>query len=53
MHFAAQNAGLDSRADGNALIRVDALEGFFADEVLNRFLNSRDTGGTADQQHLV
>ena len=30
LHVAAQHAALDGRADGHALIRVDALEGLFA-----------------------
>ncbi len=30
LDFAAQNAGLNGRADGNALIGVDALEGLLA-----------------------
>ena len=53
LNFAAENACLKCGADCNAFVRVDALERLFADELLNRFLNSRNSGGTADHENLV
>ena len=51
-HVAGEHACLDGRADGNALIRVYALERFFADEALHGVLHRGDTGRTADQQYF-
>ena len=51
LDLAAENACLNSRADGYALIGVDALEGLLADEVLDSLLDCGDTGRTADEQH--
>ena len=53
LDFAAQHAGLDGGTDGHALVRVDALEGVLADEVLHGLLHGGDTGRTAHQQHLA
>ena len=39
LDFAAQHAGLDGGTDGHALVRVDALEGVLADEVLHGLLH--------------
>ena len=52
LDLAAEYAALDGRADGNAFVRVNALEAFLAGDALHRFLNSRDTGRAADQQDL-
>ena len=41
LDLAAQHAGLHRRADGDALVGVDALERLLADEVLHRLLNRR------------
>ena len=43
-HFAGEYAALDGCAYGYYLIRVDALVGHFAEELLNRLLDSGDTG---------
>ena len=53
LYFAGENAALNCSADGYALIRVDALEGLFAGDVLNCFLNSGDTGRTADEKDFI
>ena len=53
LDLAAQNAALDSRANCNALIRVQVLGRLFAGNPGNRFLNRNNTGGTANQQDLV
>ena len=51
--FAAEHTALNGRADCDTLIGVDALEGFFAHNLLDRFLNCRHTAGTAYQEDLV
>ena len=51
--LAAEHTGLHGRADGYALVGVDAFERLLADEIFHRFLNRRDTRRTADQQDLV
>ena len=53
LHVTGKNCRLDSRTDRNALVRVDALERLFAEVILNRFLNGRDTCGTTDQKDLL
>ena len=53
LDVAAEHAALDGRADGHALVGVDALEAVLAGELLDRFLHGGDTAGTADQQDLV
>ena len=52
-HVAAEHAGLNGRADGHALIRVDALVGLLAGDALHGFLHGGDTGGTAHEDDLV
>src|SRR5690606_18786869 len=53
LHLAGEHGGLDGRADGHALIGVDPLVGFLADEVLDGLLDRRDAGRAADEDHLV
>ena len=53
LDLAAQYACLDGGADGDALIGVDALEGFLAGDVFDSILHSRGTGGAAHQNDLV
>ena len=44
---------LDGRANGDAFVRVDALEALVSGELLDGVLDSRDTGGAADEQYLA
>ena len=53
LDLAAENAALNGRADSDALIRVDALEGIFAGNLLDHLLHSGNTGRTADENDLV
>ena len=53
LDVAAENTALKGCAHGDTFIGVDALEGLFADVLLDRFLDSRDTGRTADHEDLV
>jgi len=53
LHLTAKHARLERRADGNALIGVDALKGLFAHKLLDGFLHRRDAGGSAHHQNLV
>ena len=43
LYVAAENTALDSGADSNALIGVDALEGILAHELLDGFLHRGDS----------
>ena len=52
LDVAAENAALNGRADSDALIGVDALEAFLADQGLDHLLNCGDTAGATDQQDL-
>ena len=47
-----QLAALDRGADGNALIRVQGLAGFFSGQLFYLFLSGDHTGGSAYQQNL-
>ena len=51
--IAADDCTLYSSTCCNAFIRVDALVRLFAQFSADRFLNSRNTCGTADQQYLI
>ena len=53
LHLAAQHAALDGSANGHALVRVDALEGLLAGDLLHQLLHGGHTGGAAHQDHLV
>ena len=53
LDVAAENTALKGCAHGDTFIGVDALEGLFADVLLDRFLDGRDTGRTADHEDLV
>ena len=50
---ACQNTALQACAHGDALIRIDALEGLFSDKRLDRLLDGGDTAGAAHHQHLA
>ncbi len=52
-NVAAENAALNCRADCNTFVGVDALEGLFACECLNCFLNGGDSSRTADHKDFV
>ena len=52
LDIALQHARLDGRADGDDLIRVDALVGLLAEELLHDFLDLRHAGHAADQAPL-
>ena len=51
--LAAQNAALDGRAHGHHLVRVHALVGLLAEELLHHLLHLGDAGGAAHQDHFV
>ena len=53
LDFTAEDTALNSRTDCDTFIRVQVLGGFHASCVLDSFLNSNDSGRTADQQDLV
>ena len=53
LDVAAEHAGLNGRADGHALIRVDALVGLLAGDALHGFLHGGNTGGAAHEDDLV
>ncbi len=49
-----EHTGLQGRADGDDLVRVDALVGVLtAGELLDELGDGRHTGGAADQDHVV
>ena len=49
LEFAGQNTGLDCRANGNDLVRIDALVRVFAGQGPYHLLHCRNPGRTADQ----
>ena len=53
LNIACEHAALDGCADCNDLIRIDALVGLLAEEVLHQLLNLGDTGGAANEQDFV
>ncbi len=53
VEFAGEDAALDGGADRDDLVRVHALVGLLAEEVLHELLHVRDTGGTAHEEDLV
>jgi hypothetical protein len=53
LHVALEHARLDRGADGDHLVRVDALVGLLAEELLHDLLDLRHAGHAADQHHLV
>ena len=53
LHVAGEHAALNGSANGHALVGVDALEAFLAGDGLNGILHGGDTGGAANQQHLL
>src|SRR3990172_6472821 len=52
-HVALEDAGLDRRAHGHDLVRVDALVGLAAEELLDRLDDHGHAGLAADQDHLT
>ena len=53
LDVALEHAGLDRGADGDDLVRVDALVGLLAEELLHDFLDLRHAGHAADEDDLV
>ena len=53
LDVALEHAGLDRRADGDDLVRVDALVGLLAEELLHHLLDLRHAGHAADENDLV
>ena len=53
LHAAGQNARLQARAHGNALVGVDALERQRACHRLHQILHRRDAARTADHENLA
>ena len=51
--IADEDTGLDSCADSDTFIGVDAFARFFAEDGFDGILDSRDTAGTADEDDLV
>ena len=52
-HVALQHAGLNGGADGDHLVRVDALVRLLAEQLLHDFLYLRHAGHAADQNHFA
>ena len=52
-NFAGQYACLNSCAQSNDFIWVNAFMRFFADQLLDRFLYGRNTSGAANENNLV
>ena len=48
-----QNASLNSRADGDNFIRIDAFVRLLAEELFDDFLNFRHTRHAANQHHFA
>ena len=53
LHFSAQHAALNGRADGYHFVRIHALVGFLAKQGADDLLHFRNSGGTAHQHHFV
>ncbi len=53
LDVALQDAGLDRGADGDDLVRVDALVRLLAEELLHHVMDLRHAGHAADQDNLV
>ena len=51
--FAREDAALNRRADRDDFVGINAFVRFFVEDLLDRFLNFRDTGGTADEDDFV
>ena len=52
LHVAGEDAALQRRADGHALVGVDALEALLAGELLHLVLHGGDPAGAAHHQDL-
>ena len=53
LDLAGEHAALDGGADGDDLVRVDALVGLLADELLDALLHGGDAGHAADEDDVV
>ena len=53
LHVAGEHAALQGCTHSHALVGVDALEAFFAGELLDHVLHGGDTAGAAHHQDLV
>ena len=53
LDLALEDAGLDGGADGDDLVRVDALVGVLPDQVLDLLLHRGHAGHAADEDHVV
>ena len=53
LDLADEDAALNRRADGDALVRVHAVARLFCQILLDGFLHRRDTGRTADENDFV
>jgi hypothetical protein len=53
LDLAGEHTGLDGRADGDDLVRVDPLVRILAEQLLDDLLDLRDARRAADQHHLV
>ena len=53
LDLALEHAGLDRGADGDDLVRVDALVRVLADELLDLLLHRRHAGHAADEDDVV
>ena len=53
LDLALEHAGLDGRADGDDLVRVDALVRVLADQLLDLLLHGRHAGHAADEDDVV
>ena len=53
LDVALQHAGLDGGADGDDLVRIDALVRLLAEQLLHDLLDLRHARHAADQDHLV
>ncbi len=51
--LAAQHTALNSRADGDTLVRVDSFKWILAGKALNSLLHGGDSGRAAHQQNFV
>ena len=53
LDISTQNSGLNSRADGDHLVRIHPFVGIFPEELLHDLLDSGNSSRAADQNHFV